>query len=795
MTLDPADDLDGPSVSLGGEWWMWRGVAVRSAGFAIEDLLQLGCPELAAEVDAGLEPAAPGQSLQAPQALQVQAWATAAESECRRMARIVDAPRFREAIAWQHSLLVKTMIDPFVAEPWSSRRNNARRTRETTLARYMQRYHCRNETIGFFGSLGWGRWQRLGAAADDAARLSVQGAAGVVATRRIRWESWAIAALAERWADDPALRRQLRPALVPAVRVEDGAVSSVLLGRFPLSAARFAVLLACDGTSTLAEIIERLLDAGTAGLGSPREIEEHVLALRRRGIVVLGLHVPPDDDPLDPLEAQLGAVPDPEIRDRYLQLVGRLRGAVSQVDLVAGDAQRLVAQFDRLTEVFAELTTGPQRRRYDVEVQRRTLVVHDCTNTVQVQLGEALLADLAPALRVVLASARWLVGAVAQAHLELLDRIHSGLGGGRQPLDLVAAHYWPRCLPGAFRADVGHLVADLGRRWAAIIPVASGVRRHRVTADSLEAVVAQRFPARPVPWLSGHYHSPDLLLAASDVQAVGRGEYQWVLGEMHCGVNTLNQGLFVQSAPRPDDLRRAMEQDLGGAPWMVPIFPSGWPGVSSRSQPSPHLTSDRLAYLRLDAELPRSPVPGPGVPLAALVMVRADDGLWVEAPDGRRWHPMAVFGEFLIDVLPDAFTPFPTVDHRPRIDIDRLTVAREQWRLPAASVTWGEVMSEAERYRQVRRWARRLGLPRFVFVRLPDHRKPFYVDLTSPLLLNLCAAQLRRSLRSDPNGWVTVTEMHPSPDRLWLRHGAADLHCTSEFRVAIMDRSVTSRSP
>ena len=104
---------------------------------------------------------------------------------------------------------------------------------------------------------------------------------------------------------------------------------------------------------------------------------------------------------------------------------------------------------------------------------------------------------------------------------------------------------------------------------------------------------------------------------------------------MHCGVNTLNQGLFVQSAPWPEDLRTAMDEDLGRESWMVPIFPSGWPGVSGRSHPSPHLTSERLDYLRLVAEPPRSSVPGPGVPLATLALVRADDGLWVEAEGGR----------------------------------------------------------------------------------------------------------------------------------------------------------------
>lgn len=781
MTLDPGVDRDGSSVSLGGQWWMWRDVAVRSAGFAFEDMLRLGCPELAAQVDAELDPASPARPTEP------EMWTRAFESECAYLAQIADGPAFREAIAWQHPRLVKTALDPFVADPTSPRRNYRRRQIETVLARYVQRYHCRNESIGFFGSVGWARWESS-ADTDGNPPLAVQGAAGTIATRRVRLETWAVAVLADRWGRDPALRRQLRPGLAPAVRAEHGTVSSAL-GRLPLSVQRFAVLAACDGRTTLAEMTERLSDAGVPGLDSPQEVEGHVLTLCRQGLVVLGLHVPPDDDPLDPLEAQLGAVPDPVVRERYLPLVARLRSAVARVDRAAGDPRHLMIELDRLTTMFAELSGKPANRQLEADLRGRTPVVHDCTNTVRVRLSQNMLTCVAPPLRLMLASAQWLVGAVAEAHLHLLEGIHTGLGGGRQPLNRVAAQYWLRCTPEAFRADVGGLVADLGRRWAAILPVPPGVRHHRVAAGDLEAAVAERFPARPVPWLSGRCHSPDLLLAASDVEAVRRGEYQWVLGEMHCGVNTLNQGLFVQSAPWPEDLRTAMDEDLGRESWMVPIFPSGWPGVSGRSHPSPHLTSERLDYLRLVAEPPRSSVPGPGVPLATLALVRADDGLWVEAEGGRRWHPMAVLGEFLGDVLPDSFVPFPTAEHRPRIDIDRLTVAREQWRVPAASLTWGETAGDPERYRRVREWAGRLGLPRFVFVRFPDHPKPCYVDLTSPLLINMCAAQLRRSRRTAPDGLVTVTEMHPHPDHLWLPHGALDRHSTSEFRVAIVDRS------
>jgi hypothetical protein len=92
-----------------------------------------------------------------------------------------------------------------------------------------------------------------------------------------------------------------------------------------------------------------------------------------------------------------------------------------------------VIELDRLTAMLAELSGKSANRQLEGDLRGHMPVVHDCNNTVRVRLSQNVLTRLAPALRLMLASAQWLVGAVAQAHLDLLDRIHTGLGGGRQP--------------------------------------------------------------------------------------------------------------------------------------------------------------------------------------------------------------------------------------------------------------------------------------------------------------------------------------------------------------------------
>jgi hypothetical protein len=67
--------------------------------------------------------------------------------------------------------------------------------------------------------------------------------------------------------------------------------------------------------------------------------------------------------------------------------------------------------------------------------------------------------------------------------------------------------------------------------------------------------------------------------------------------------------------------------------------------------------------------------------------------------------------------------------------------------------------------------------------------KPVYVDFDSPVSVSVLAKIVRRARSAaDPAGQgVTVTEMLPEPDRLWLAD-AAGRRYTAELRVACVDR-------
>ena len=107
---------------------------------------------------------------------------------------------------------------------------------------------------------------------------------------------------------------------------------------------------------------------------------------------------------------------------------------------------------------------------------------------------------------------------------------------------------------------------------------------------------------------------------------------------------------------------------------------------------------------------------------------------------------------------------------RSRLTAGRVVLRRESW---AAAPS--EIPGSAEDFAA---WARRLGMPRRVFVKTPIERKPFYLDLDSVVLRRIALRHIRAA--SSTEGPIRFTEMLPGPDECWLidpdgRHYASEL--------------------
>ncbi len=99
-----------------GEWALWRTVVVRAAGFPADGLAVFG------------------------------------DEESAGLAALAGNPRFREALTWQNLDALRNALDRLATAASGS----THRRRLETVASYWQRYCAKNDTIGFFGPVGWG---------------------------------------------------------------------------------------------------------------------------------------------------------------------------------------------------------------------------------------------------------------------------------------------------------------------------------------------------------------------------------------------------------------------------------------------------------------------------------------------------------------------------------------------------------------------------------------------------------------------------------------------------------------
>jgi hypothetical protein len=77
-------------------------------------------------------------------------------------------------------------------------------------------------------------------------------------------------------------------------------------------------------------------------------------------------------------------------------------------------------------------------------------------------------------------------------------------------------------------------------------------------------------------------------------------------------------------------------------------------------------------------------------------------------------------------------------------------------------------------------------VPRFTFVKLPAEEKPFYLDLDSPIYADIFCRLLRQELEVHPESQMSITEMLPTHDQLWLTDDVGNLY-TNELRMVAVD--------
>jgi hypothetical protein len=840
-----------------GSWGVWRRMGLRSTGFPASQVLRLAAPECAAAADqldaleqdwkqaraealsalqahlkeAGqegraslnklikrvrkglpIEPPVMGQAtavaldaylaaharIETGRADFRRSFERASERVSQEILMIARDSRFREAVTWQNRHALHGSIAALLQmSPEAGQRSAERRKREALVANYLQRYCVKNDSIGFFGPIGWASLN------PDGEPLTVQPGPDLLAARHVYLEAWCVDALTETLMRNKALRRWIAPRRMPFVYAEGATFHLPYKNAQTLDAEHAFIFNACDGNTTAKQIADMAIADASLKLESEDGVYRLLEILSDMGLIswTLALPLPFELYPEQTLRRFCTRIGEESLRQHALRMLDELEDARRAVAEAAGDADRLDRALGDMEATFTRLTGKAATRSHGQMYASRTLLYEDCRRDVEVELGAEHLEWLGAPLSLLLDSARWFTYEAAARYREAFHEIYAGLSDRSSSKEVNAIEFWTRAQPLLF--DAKRRVADtvlpeFQKRWANILSVPPEQSRVEYRTEALRPLVEASFDVPEAGWKYARYHSPDVMLAARDVEAIKRGDFQYVLGELHLGGHTMANWAFMAQHPSPEEFIRATELDLPD-PSVILVTPKYWPGVTVRT--STALITPKDYFLEYSLDTAYAP-PSRTLTIGSLVLEEREGVLLIRTRDRRlEFDLIELLGGTLSGVIINFFQMLGRQRHTPRVTIGRLVVARESWRFAPSELEFAEMTDESERFAAARRWARAYNMPRFVFAKTPVEVKPFFVDFESPVYVDIFSKMVRRTLNVkelDPmltmpqDPVITVSEMLPGLEQMWL-FDAEGQRYASEFRLVVVDLKRTAK--
>ncbi len=630
-----------------------------------------------------------------------------------------------------------------LVKPPSFEPDSHERAFERRLYAFLQRLASKNETTSFFGPLAYG----VVAEGPTPFSFGPELAAGV--SRRQAFAAfWAVTTIAKAAATDPGVREALPPRRVAISRADgtkgfgpDGAAVELT----PEAAALFPLL---DGLQALPALTQRAGLSETQARAGLQWLEKKGFARRDlEPLSTLG-------DALSDLRQRL---PQVDAASKWRAAIDELQGILEQF-ATAPLARRKELQADA-EKKFSALTSTDARRAGGKMYADRTVLYEDCLGdllplTMSVVEAQRLEHAVTPLLDL-----GGTFGALRRrAVVTLATEVLKKLGGTARFLPFAEA------LDGEVAKGALDPLLTPSREWltrfeALLASKAKGHISHLTAAD-LEPFIDRAG--------AGRFASPDVML-----QKVPGESPRFVIGEVHPYVYAW--GSQNQFAPDPKALFGAFEKDL--SPWGGPsqlatvlrrrkhkglvshVFPGVFIEISGRGSDLPEKT---MAVADLEV---RTGPNGPELfgPRGRLTLYAGEDDhahLRVFAPS------------------PCEMPPFRLGKVTPRIEVDDAILQRARWIVEPDEVRPVTMAgSPAKLALAVATLVKKLGLPRFVFASSPSEPKPLCIDLQA-----FHAQQLLKKLWEA--GKVTLVEMLPSPEGLWLQRKAGAF--TSELRLAMI---------
>ena len=642
------------------------------------------------------------------------------------------------------------------------------RAHERHLLLYLQRICAKNDSLSEFGPEGWGTI----AGAPRALELAPDPG---VAARETFLERWAAHGAAAALNSDPEIRLELSPRLHPNGRIEgDEFIFTDAAATAPLDPKRAEMIRRCDG-ATPAHLFGDEIAA----------LEE----LAAQGMVRWEVEVPAlDPHAFDVLLSDVTRWRDGPVRARWLEVlqpIAALPTRFAQTKEAVSRAE-IMDEARRQLENLGAARTASGRFLYSATNPIGEECFRECHFSIGDELINEVVTDAEPWLDLWRDNYAFVASRVAAGLRALFEK--APLQNGALPLPAFLRHCEMLKMPLTGPA----LVAFAHMAFQEVKAAFRQRMQNRPDEEEWELTVDDcHFIRRDFPYEKFDeftYPSADLQLEASSVEAVARGDYRWILAELHPPVALLHHG-FYWSCPDKTALRDALAATVKGRPsFHFGFFAADFTAATAVRQLD--AIPETMSFVAPQRGDPRWRV----IPPAEVeVFVEEKNGDVCLRARGSREY----LGSFARAwVIPLGFHPFHfgRAPHMPRLRCGRVIVQRRSWTVTLEELGAGEytgisrdLLLAVERLRAEKGW------PRHIYIRPSEQAlrrsgaegrdkdtKPVYVDLESYLFLEIFHRWLTKA------GELEVSEMLPDPDHLLWRE--PDGRRSFELRTQIVPR-------
>lgn len=646
-------------------------------------------------------------------------------------------------------------------------RNKDARARERSLLLYLQRVCAKNDSLSEFGPCSWGKIDNQLSGVSFAPQPDV-------AKRESFLERWTAHGIAAALNSDSQIGIELAPRVHPNVRIENDHVVFTDSGEhLQCDHATIELLEHCDGRTP------------AHSLGVDLDLLAH---LAEQGIVRWEIEVPAlEPHAFDVLLADVKRWRDAAPRNQWLNLLQPIAALYHEFVRQTSTAARvnLMSEARARLQELGSTRAKAGRSLYSAINPIGEECYRECGFAIAPDLINQAAVDAAP----------W-IDLWRDNYAFVASRIAAGLCGVLQkmsikentavpfPAFLRACEDANLSLTGPGLVSLAHTAfQEVKAAFRARMKPHAQKSEYELTAadchfirNSLEY---DRFDEYTYP-------SADLQLAAESAEAIGRGEYQWILAELHPPVALLHHG-FYWCCPHKEQLSESLAATTFGRPHLhFGIYVADFTATTAvHLFDAPPGVCNFVAPQRAN---PAWPTTRP-----------ADAEVYVDQSSGDVCLRKIATREYLGSlargwIIPLGFHPFQfgMEPQMPRLCCGKVIVQRRAWVVRQDEFTAGKYVGVSrDLVLAVESLRAQRDLPRFVYIR-PTERalrrsgaegrdkdtKPVFVDLESYLFMEIFHRWLNKS------GELEVTEMLPAPDQLLWRE--PDGRRTFELRTLIV---------